>query len=82
MEFGIYRKLTITDFIIPNTSCHPQEHKKSTIHYLMNRTDIYPLSQENRMHEWNIMQTILKNNGYQPIQNTNIVPSQLLPLTK
>jgi hypothetical protein len=28
LVFRIYRKPTTTDFTIPSTSCHPQEHKK------------------------------------------------------
>jgi hypothetical protein len=36
LTFNIYRKPTTTDSIIPNDSCHPNEHKKSTIKYLIN----------------------------------------------
>jgi hypothetical protein len=92
LEFAIYRKLTTTDFIVPNISCHPYELKKSAIYYLINRMKTYPLSYENKTQEWNIIQTILKNNGYQPIQNaclssihqpnqnTNNNTNQLLPI--
>jgi hypothetical protein len=44
--------------------------------------NIYPLSQENRMYEWNIIQMILENNGYQPIQNTNDNPQPIPPPTQ
>jgi hypothetical protein len=38
--YGIYHKHTTTDTIIPMTSCHPSEHKRSTIRYLQNRVFI------------------------------------------
>jgi hypothetical protein len=41
LEFGIYRKPTQTDTIIPNDSCHPHEHKVASINYLMNRVHTY-----------------------------------------
>jgi hypothetical protein len=34
--FGIFRKPTNTYLIIHNDSCHPYEHKKSAITYLVN----------------------------------------------
>jgi len=34
LSFDIYRKPTTTDPIIPNDSCHPQEHKLAAIRYL------------------------------------------------
>jgi hypothetical protein len=37
LEFSIYRKPTQTDIIIPNSSCHPNEHKLSGINFLLNR---------------------------------------------
>jgi hypothetical protein len=36
MQFSIYRKPTKTDIIIPESSCHPYEHKVSGIKYLVN----------------------------------------------
>ena len=33
LSFEIYRKLTATDIIIPNDSCHPREHKTTAIRY-------------------------------------------------
>jgi hypothetical protein len=45
-EFEIYRKPTQTDIIIPNDSCHPREHKTSSINYLLNRLNIYPVTNE------------------------------------
>jgi hypothetical protein len=50
LAFGNYRKPTNTDLIIPNNSCHPHEHKKSAIRYLINRMITYPITQENKNH--------------------------------
>jgi hypothetical protein len=36
LNFEIYRKPAATDLILRNTSCHPYEHKKSTVNYLYN----------------------------------------------
>jgi hypothetical protein len=40
LEFSIYRTPTQTDIIIPNSSCHPHEHKLSGIKYQLNRLHI------------------------------------------
>jgi hypothetical protein len=69
MSIDIYRKLTYTDVIIPNVSCHPREHKMAVIHYLYNRRNTYQLSPEKRQKESISIQQILKNNGY----NTTIL---------
>jgi hypothetical protein len=37
---------TQTYIIIPNDSCHPHEHKASSINYLTNRLNTYPISEE------------------------------------
>jgi len=37
LSFEVYRKPTITDIIIPNDSCHPNEHKTVVIRYYRNR---------------------------------------------
>jgi hypothetical protein len=65
LEFGIYRKLTL---LIQTLHATHRNIKKSAIDYLRNRMNTYPLSQENRARECNIIHTILKDNGYQPIQ--------------
>jgi hypothetical protein len=51
-DYNIYRKPTITNHMIPNDSCHPQEHKNA-IHYLINRINTYPLDAINRAKENN-----------------------------
>ena len=63
-EKDIYRKPTYTDFIIPRDSCHPKEQKMAAIRYLYNRLNQYQLSPENTEKENNVIQTILRNNGY------------------
>jgi hypothetical protein len=44
LQMGIYRKPTTTDHIIHNDSCHPYEHKKTGINYLVNCMNKYPLT--------------------------------------
>jgi hypothetical protein len=44
LQFLIHRKTTQTDIIIPNTSCHPHEHKLTSINYLINRVHTYPMT--------------------------------------
>jgi hypothetical protein len=51
LTFGIYRKPTTTDTIIHNNSCHPKEHKRSAINYLINRVNTYQLTPENKAQE-------------------------------
>jgi hypothetical protein len=47
LTFGIYRKPTTTDLIIYNDLCHPYDHEKSEINYLINRMNIYPITEIN-----------------------------------
>jgi len=62
----IYRKLTTTDSIIPNDSCHPIEQKMATIHYLYNRMHTYNLIATDIQKEKDTIQQILINNKYDP----------------
>jgi hypothetical protein len=64
LTFGIYRKPTTTNSIIHNSSCHPNEHKRSAITYLNNRMNTYHLTPENKAQEYTIIKEILTNNGY------------------
>jgi hypothetical protein len=57
LELGIYSKPSATDLII-HDSCHPYEHKKATINFLINRLNQYPLSY-NRNIEDNIVRIII-----------------------
>ncbi|PNF38897.1 hypothetical protein B7P43_G08228 [Cryptotermes secundus] len=71
---GNLSKTTTTDLIIHNDSCHPFEHKKAAINFLINRMNQYPLPQNNKNIEENIVRTknidenivrtILNNNNY------------------
>jgi hypothetical protein len=63
LTFGIYRKPTFTD-TMHNSSCHPYEHKKSAINYLINRMNTYQLTLENKVKKDNVINQILHNNGY------------------
>jgi hypothetical protein len=36
LAFDIHKKPTTTDTIVPNDSCHPEEHKLAAIRYLSN----------------------------------------------
>jgi hypothetical protein len=47
-ELAILRKHTQTEIIMLNYSCHPYEHKTSSINYLMNthRVRTYPITKE------------------------------------
>jgi hypothetical protein len=63
IELAIYRKPTTTDLIIPNDSCHPSEHKKNAINYLLNRINQYPITSKNKKEE-SIINVILNNNNY------------------
>jgi hypothetical protein len=58
LTFGIYRKPTTTDLIIHNKSCHPYEHKKPAINYLINRMNTYPITHEERDQELKTMREI------------------------
>jgi hypothetical protein len=83
MSIDIYRKLTYTDVIIPNDSCHPREHKMAAIHYFYTRMNACLLSPKKWQKENTRVQQILKNNEYntkipenlfkkeKPKQNTN-----------
>ena len=44
LTFGIFRKPTTTDTIIPNDSCHPLEQKMAAIRYFANRIHTYDLN--------------------------------------
>ena len=74
LEFAIYRKPTQTDIIIPNSSCHPHEHKRSGINYLLNRLYTYPITRKAKDTEMNTIQNILYNNEYDIKLTSNIPP--------
>jgi hypothetical protein len=69
LTFVIYRKPTTTDSIIHNDSCHPNEHKKLAINYLINHMNTYSLTHRNKNLEQTIIKEILKNRYQQSIIN-------------
>jgi hypothetical protein len=69
LQFAIYRKPTQTDIIIPNSSCHPYEHKLSGINYLLNRLHTYQITEKAKYTERNAIKNMLRNNEY----NTDII---------
>jgi hypothetical protein len=64
LQFSIYQKPTQSDIIIPNSSCHPYEHKLSGINYLLNRLHTYPVTENAENLEENIIKNTVQNNGY------------------
>jgi hypothetical protein len=62
LQFGIYRKPTVTYIMIHNQLCHPSEHKWSGIAYLINRLRTYSI--ENKLEEKNIIEHLLIANGF------------------
>jgi hypothetical protein len=48
LTYGIHRKITATDTIIHNESCHSTQHKMSAIKYMINRLNTYPLNKHER----------------------------------
>jgi hypothetical protein len=48
LTFTIYRKPIQTDIIIHNSNCHLNEHKISSINYLLNRVHTYPIRKQNK----------------------------------
>jgi len=66
VSFSIYRKPTTTDTIIPNDSCHPQEHKHAAIHYMLNRMNSYQLNKSSKEQEYNTIKQIMYNNKCEP----------------
>ena len=60
---GIYRKETNTDITIHNNSSHPQ-HKIAAYRFYINRLITFPLTQEEKDKEWNIILNTPYNNGF------------------
>jgi hypothetical protein len=72
--------------MIHYTSCHPKQHKISGIQYLTNRLHTYPLDENAKKKEHNIIKQILTQNSYPPntykTQKIHIPkPKQLPPTT-
>jgi hypothetical protein len=61
---GIYRKPTMTDIVISNSSCHPGEQKMATFTNWLYRLHKVPLSELNKEKGLNTIINIAKNNRY------------------
>jgi hypothetical protein len=61
---GIYRKPTSTDVVIPHSSNHPASHKSAAFHYMLDRAQRLPLTDEEKQKEMTVIKTIATNNGY------------------
>jgi hypothetical protein len=72
-SFKIYRKPTCNDIIIPHDSCHPTEHKLSAIRYLHHRNNTYNTDQAGKQKERTIINQIIQNNQYDPLQTAKHV---------
>jgi hypothetical protein len=64
LDMGIYRKPTSTDVVIPHSSNHPASHKSAAFHYMLDRAQRLPLTDEEKQREMTVIKTIATNNGY------------------
>lgn len=62
IEISIFRKRTTTNYINPNSSCHPVENKLAAVGYFHCRLNTYPLGKTDKEKEFVIINTILHNN--------------------
>jgi hypothetical protein len=51
IDMGIYRKPTYTDVVIPHSSNHPASHKSAAFHYMLDRVQRLPLTDEEKQKE-------------------------------
>lgn len=63
-DFQIYRKPTYTDVTIPESSCHPFQHKLAAYRSFIHRLMSVPLSQDNYNKELSVIYYIAESNGY------------------
>jgi hypothetical protein len=64
LQFSKYRKPTNTDIIIPNSSCHPYEHKLSGINYLLLNRHKYKITEKAKNAEKNAIRNTIHNHEY------------------
>lgn len=64
LKFGIYRKPTTSDTIIPFDSSQSHQIKMAALHSLTHRLLSIPLSEADYNTELNIIKSIASNNGY------------------
>jgi len=63
LSFDVYRKPTTRDTIIPKDSCHPHEHKLTTIRFVT-KNGKHNLNIINTEKEYNTIKQVLRNNKY------------------
>ena len=63
-EFNIYRKSTYTDIVIPSSSAHPLNIKRSAFFSMLYRLVKILLNPSNLKAELNVIYTIAIKNGY------------------
>lgn len=73
LEFGIFRKPTQTDLVIPKESNHPISYKLSAFRSMVHRLLTYKLSPSEFNKEKNIIKEIAFNNGYEVTMITNMI---------
>jgi hypothetical protein len=76
LSISIYRKPTTTDTTINYISNHPMEHKLAAFRYYINRMITFPLNEENRNNEWNIIRNIAHSNNF-PCNRINKLKNQM-----
>lgn len=73
LKFGIFRKPSQTDHVIPEDSNHHPQHKMAAFRCYVHRLLTIPLSDASYQTELNIIKQIAVNNGYEPeIVESNI----------
>ncbi|XP_071056900.1 uncharacterized protein [Onthophagus taurus] len=83
LTYNIYRKPTTISTTIPYDSAHPIAHKLANFRFLVNRIFNYPISNENKIKEFNYIQNLaIQNNFPKKVLNnlTNKIKQQKDPL--
>jgi hypothetical protein len=81
-EFGIYRKPTQTDLVIPMESNHPYQYKMAAFRSMVYRLLTYQLSSQEYNKEVLIIKQIAHNNGYDHSLIDNIIRKTKYKLIK
>jgi hypothetical protein len=67
--FGIQRKPTYADIVIPAAFNHPMQHKLSAFNHVLDIINNSPLSVEEKSKELGIIKVIAKSNGFKHVLN-------------
>jgi len=82
IEFGIHRKSTQTDSVIPRESNHPMTYKMAAFRSMVHRLLTYNLTPQEYEKERGIIKQIAYNNGYEPQIIDNIIRKTKFNLTR